>query len=386
MILENDFTNDRRVEKEIRSLMSEGHQVVLAATTSGYFVEEGNWEQCTIYRNPISSLIRKSIVATPIIPIYLCYWRRIINKILIKEKPFDVVHVHDLPLAKIGIELKKKYNIKLIIDLHENFPAMMELTKVALPIIGKIVVSVDKWYSYETYNLKMADGIIAVVEEMKLRLVNKGIEPQKIFILENTSQIPDSFPEYRNLKSGKLRLIYIGGINYHRGLQIVIEGLSLLSEKDAIDLIIVGDGSYLPAIQELCSLRKLSSVVAFTGNLSRTESQDQLLRSDIALIPHLRSEQTDNSSPNKLYEYMAAGIPVLASNCISVKRIIDETGCGLTYDFDSPENFASKIKLILNNRTSLKIFSDNGIAAIRNRYNWGRSSISLHDLYSVLEK
>jgi glycosyltransferase involved in cell wall biosynthesis len=302
------------------------------------------------------------------------------------EKPFDIVHVHDLPLAKIGIELKRKYNIRLIIDLHENFPAMMELTKDAMHLMGKFMIPVKKWYKYETKSLIAADGLIAVVAEMKIRLVNKGIDPTKIFILENTSFIPDKFPEYRNSLTGRLRLIYIGGINYHRGLQIIIEGLSMISRKDEVELIIAGDGSYLSSIRELSSLRKLTSMVTFTGNLDRKEAEQQLFKSDIALIPHLRSEQTDNSSPNKLYEYMSAGIPVMASNCVSIKRVIDETNCGLSYKYDSPEDFALKVMQILNNRKILKNFSDNGIEAIRNKYNWEKSSSSLCELYSELGK
>jgi glycosyltransferase involved in cell wall biosynthesis len=386
MLLENDFTNDRRVEKEIRTLTFAGHEVVLAAISSGNLPDVSLWNNSKIYRKPANNFIKKSIVTAPILPFYLNFWRKYINKVLSYEKPFDIVHVHDLPLAKIGIELKRKYNIRLIIDLHENFPAMMELTKDAMHLMGKFMIPVKKWYKYETKSLIAADGLIAVVAEMKIRLVNKGIDPTKIFILENTSFIPDKFPEYRNSLTGRLRLIYIGGINYHRGLQIIIEGLSMISRKDEVELIIAGDGSYLSSIRELSSLRKLTSMVTFTGNLDRKEAEQQLFKSDIALIPHLRSEQTDNSSPNKLYEYMSAGIPVMASNCVSIKRVIDETNCGLSYKYDSPEDFALKVMQILNNRKILKNFSDNGIEAIRNKYNWEKSSSSLCELYSELGK
>jgi len=64
---------------------------------------------------------------------------------------------------------------------------------------------------------------------------------------------------------------------------------------------------------------------------------------DVAIIPHLKSEQTDNSSPNKLYEYMYLMKPIVASNCNSVKRIVEEGQSGIIYQHESPRDLADKL-------------------------------------------
>jgi glycosyltransferase involved in cell wall biosynthesis len=120
--------------------------------------------------------------------------------------------------------------------------------------------------------------------------------------------------------------------------------------------------------------------------VSKEKTEDLMKKADIGLIPHIRSEQSDNSSPNKLFEYMAAGLPVLASDCVSVKRVIEETNTGATYVFDSPSDFADSVKRLFSDRKRLAIFASNGIKAIRDKYNWENGSVSLVSLYSSLKE
>jgi len=81
---------------------------------------------------------------------------------------------------------------------------------------------------------------------------------------------------------------------------------------------------------------------------------------------------------------MAAGIPVLASDCISIKRVIDETGSGVTYVNDSPENLALKLGELYLDRENLRIMGENGRKAVREHYHWENSAVSLIEMYSSL--
>jgi glycosyltransferase involved in cell wall biosynthesis len=81
---------------------------------------------------------------------------------------------------------------------------------------------------------------------------------------------------------------------------------------------------------------------------------------------------------------MAAGIPILASDCISIKRVIEETGSGVTYVNDSPENLALKLRELYLDRESLRLMGENGRKAVREHYNWGKSAVSLIQMYSSL--
>ena len=117
----------------------------------------------------------------------------------------------------------------------------------------------------------------------------------------------------------------------------------------------------------------LQNNVEFFGMVAKEKTEDLMKKADLGLIPHIRSEQSDNSSPNKLFDYMAAGLPVLASNCISVKRVIDETNSGMTYVFDSPSDFADVLKRLYNDHEKMVIFATNGKKAVAEKYNWDSS-------------
>jgi len=382
MLLENDFSGDIRVAREIVSLTGAGHYVILAAVTGerGYRTEDKG--TCVIHRKHMPELIRKSSVGALKFPFYFNFWRRYIRQISAGRK-IDAIHVHDLPLSITGIEFSKRTGAKLVIDLHENWPALLEISKHINTLAGKLLSSDRMWRRYEKECLGKADRIITVVEEMKERIAGTGIGSDKIIVLENTPLVNEAMIPEKTFTGDPLRVIYVGGLTWHRGIQTVIKGISALSDLN-IQFDIAGDGSYLKDLKKLAADLSLNDRVFFHGKLPRKEAEKLLAGSDVAVIPHLRSEQGDNSSPNKLYEYMAAGIPVLASDCRSVKRIIEETGCGTTYIFDSPDDFAEKLSKLFNERKLLNHFSANGLKACRDKYNWNRSSETLLELYSNL--
>lgn len=384
MLLENDFLNDPRVEKEVETLHKAKHKIIVAAICVSDLPSEDIRENCLVLRKRIPKFIKKSSVGSLKFPFYFNFWRNYVNQIL-RHHRIDAIHVHDLPLSSVGNEFKKKYKIKLIIDLHENWPALLNVSSHTNTITGKLLSSERQWRLYEKKSALEADRIITVVNEMKDRIVSLGIPSEKVFILENT-------PYINSIKSLEyerdplfLTLVYVGGISYHRGLQYVIEGIRLLIPEVPVRLWIAGDGKFTNYLKDQVKNLHLEGHVTFFGVLTKEKSQDLLRRADLGLIPHIRSEQSDNSSPNKLFEYMAAGVPVLASDCISVKRVITDTNSGMTYIFDSPSDFARVVKELHFDRSRSDTFAINGKKAIREKYNWQQSSASLLKLYSSLE-
>jgi len=384
MLLENEFLRDSRVEKEVQSLFNAGHEIIVAAiTTTGlpYFEKR---ENCTVLRESISAIVKKSSVGALKFPLYLDFWKRYTARILADYKA-DVIHIHDLPLSRVGIELKEKYKFKLVIDLHENWPALLSVSVHTNTLLGKILSSERQWRSYEEYCTHEADAVITVVDEMKNRISELGVPEAKIYVLENT-------PEVSELKELKFQrdenyftLLYVGGISYHRGLQYVIEGMGILTKEIPVRLWIAGDGKYSAVLKDQIKKLELQKHVEFFGQLSKKDVEDLMIKSDFGLIPHLRSEQSDNSSPNKLFEYMASGLPVLASNCISVKRVLEETNSGTSYIYDSPSDFADNVRKLYSQREDFSAYSINGVNAVANKYNWLQSSASLLKLYEDLE-
>ena len=79
---------------------------------------------------------------------------------------------------------------------------------------------------------------------------------------------------------------------------------------------------------------------------------------------------------------MSAGLPVLASDCSSVKRILQETEAGITYIYNDPDDFAQKLNSLINNKAALLKMAENGLAAFTNKYHWENSARVLKSIYS----
>jgi glycosyltransferase involved in cell wall biosynthesis len=326
MVLDREFPPDIRVENEIETLIKAGYEVHIACYTQKdkpIFEAIG---KLTIHRKPISAFIYKSSVASLTLPFYFSFWKKFIAEIL-SVHSFDVIHIHDLPLARIGVSLKKSMNISLVVDLHENWPAFLKISKHTNTLTGKMLSPIFLWRRYEKKILKHADAIIVVVDEAKTRLVHLGNPSGKIHVVSNTINLSDLNLSIPNSREGVL-LYYAGGINYHRGLQNVILALYATRNKH-LKFWILGDGSYKNELVRLVNQLSLSDRVIFQGYQPFRKVMEMLLESDFAVIPHLKTEHTDSTIPHKLFQYMYAGKPVIASDCLPIKRIIEETGAGI---------------------------------------------------------
>ena len=102
MLLENEFLRDSRVEKEVQTLFKAGHEIIVAALTSSGLPYEERRGNCIVLRKSISKFINKTSVGALKVPIYFNFWRRYLNDIFEIYK-IDAIHIHDLPLCRIGI-------------------------------------------------------------------------------------------------------------------------------------------------------------------------------------------------------------------------------------------------------------------------------------------
>jgi glycosyltransferase involved in cell wall biosynthesis len=386
MLLESEFPPDIRVENEIAALTDEGHEIHLACITrKGRPVYEKK-ERLIIHRKPESSFIYKSSVGCLKFPFYFNFWRKFVNR-LFKDEKFDAIHIHDLPPGIIGSEIKRRMGVPFILDLHENWPALLRHAPHTRTLAGRLLSSDRQWIEYEKRIVREADLIITIIEEARDRITSLGIDPGKICIVSNTISTDGlSFPAKKG-DNNEFVLFYGGGINKHRGLQIVLNALKLLSKHNmAVKLQVVGAGSYLADLKLQAKNLGVESMVSFMGHKPYLEMLEILAGADAAIIPHLRTENNDASSPNKLYQYMYLGKSIISSDCLSLKRIITETDSGFIYRNDSPEDLAELIMKLFSNRKVMEEKGNNGQLAVISKYNWTNDSANLKNCYNRLLK
>jgi glycosyltransferase involved in cell wall biosynthesis len=379
MILDHEFPPDIRVENEIEALTGAGHEMHIACYTKENRSPKEIIEKLTIHRRKISGFIYKTSVGALRVPIYFNFWRTFL-KHLFQTGQFDAIHVHDLPLAKVGYEFAKKHHCKLVLDLHENWPALLRVATHTQSLLGKALSNNRQWEKYElTYGNK-ADNIVVVVEEAKNRLASKGIDPKKINIVSNTLNFnhfesPETKPD-KNF----FTLLYAGGINKHRGLQYVIKGLKLLQKTSKpVRLFILGSGSFTDSLKELAKTEGVEQMIEFTGWKSYKEMQRYFGRADVCLIPHVKNDHTDSTIPHKLFQYMYAKLPVIASNCSSLERILRETQAGIIFPSDNHEKLAEILDSL--NEDKKAEMGEKGRYWVEKKYNWDRDKQYLKEIY-----
>jgi glycosyltransferase involved in cell wall biosynthesis len=384
MILESEFPPDVRVENEILALTAAGHEVHLACSTKKNLPESEKFGNAFIHRKKISEFIYKSSVGSLKFPFYFNFWRNFLFP-LCSIEGFDAVHISDLPLSRIGKEIKEKFNTCLIIDLHENWPALIKTAAHTRTIAGRLLSSNRQWVEYEKRMLPEADIVITVIEEARDRIINLGIDPEKICIVSNTinydglniKAVPRD-PEF-------FTIFYGGAINKHRGLQIVLEAVKKCVVKGLkIRFWIVGDGSYRKNLEKLSKSLEIEPNVKFWGHKPFLEMLEILGESNAAIIPHFRNDNNDASSPNKLYQYMYLNKPIISSDCTSLKRIIDQTHTGFIYKNDSADDLTLLLEKLSVDRNILDELDGNGRTAVIEKYNWNIDKKRLLEAYREL--
>ncbi|MHA1381239.1 MAG: glycosyltransferase family 4 protein [Candidatus Helarchaeota archaeon] len=400
MILNKKFPPDIRVEKEARALVKGGFNVcLLCERKKGQPIRE-RLNGLKIHRGPnISGFIKRKVDfwLTHFTFINL-FWRSYIRRFVI-ENDIDIIHIHDLLISNTVLKSIRDLNIPIVIDLHENYPAALlewqteEHRKRKL--IENLFFDYNQWTKREASICRRVDAIIVVVDEMMERLVNTyNISAKKITVITNTED-PDFIFEGKidakiiNQYNNKFVLSYIGGFGAHRGLDTAIKGMSFLKKvvPEAL-LLLVGKGT-------LKMEKKLRTLIAINGVQNNVvikswQPFEKVLSymkgSSIGLIPHNSNEHTENTVPHKLFQYMMANIPILASSCKPLKRIVESKNCGLVFEAGNPKDFARKAEELYKNKSLRKRLALNGLnATLRGELNWTNTGKKLVNFYRRLE-
>ena len=388
MVLEGEFPPDERVEKEALSLINSGFEVHLACySRNDVFLREENYRGIYIHRKSISKFIYKSSAACLILPFYFIFWRKFLNTLLKKHK-YNVIHIHDLPLAKIGFKLKKKYNTKLICDQHEYYSNWIIHTAHYNTFLGSIVKYFSPWRTYEKKYLTKADRVITVEEPlMNIYIEQHGISRDKIFYLPNTplkavfnqNNIKKEIIEKYN---NSFVVIYVGGIDILRGVDLAIKALKQLSKKiPLIKLLLIG-----PVIKpfnplEFAEAHNVRKYVEYLGWLSVDLIPSYLASSNICFFtPPVNRDEIHNTIATKIYQYIAMGKPVIVGQAKLMKQFVQQNDLGLVVNETNPSDFAQAIIRFYNDPMLQKRLSNNCIRVAK-RYYWEKTSTYLINSY-----
>jgi glycosyltransferase involved in cell wall biosynthesis len=274
--------------------------------------------------------------------------------------------------------------------MHENYPYLVAEQPYMNTLFGRTFLSKSVWFKKEKEWLAIADNIICVAEEMKSRLVLVLTKTENITIVPNTLNFKTFVASQKPVTGLKDRfknrfvVSFIGGIDAVRGIEYLLEAASLIGTKiPELLILLVGEGNTLELLREKSNQLNQKDNVIFEGFKPSSNMQAYIEISDICVIPHVRSEQTDNSSPNKLFQYMYFGKPVISSNCKSLEKLILAENCGLIFMDRNSEDLAEKIIQLYSDENLRITLGENGNKSVMSKYNWEATSAGLLKLYDA---
>lgn len=285
----------------------------------------------------------------------------------------DLYHIHDPELIPIGLKLKKKGKV-VIFDAHEDLPKQLK----SKPYLNKILkVLLPLFFSwYEKFSCKKFDAIVTVTKaiEKKFQRINSQT------VLVSNYPIINEFNNSVSWSEKSDEVCYVGGISEIRGIKDVVRALHKTTD---VKLNLVGEFNVNELQEEVTNYAGWDRV-KHLGFLSRNEVSKVLERSFAGIVTFYPVPNHIDAQPNKMFEYMSAGIPVIGSHFPLWKEIIEKNECGITVDPQNPTEIANAINYIQSNPDKAKKMSENGLKAVRDLYNWSIEEKKLFDLYKVL--
>jgi len=290
------------------------------------------------------------------------------------ELDSDIYHLHDPELISIGLKLKKSGK-KVIFDSHEDVPKQL-MAKHYLNSVTKRMASFI-YKNYEKRSLRKFDFIVSATPIIRDKFLSYGCESIDI----NNYPILEEFHNIKSKRNQK-QIAYIGALYNTRGIKEIVEALEYL---DDIKLVLAGAFFSKEFENKVKSLKGWSKV-DFRGFVDRDEVNEILQTSILGLVTLHPTPSYIESLPVKMFEYMSAEIPVIASDFDYWKTIIEEAKSGICVNPLDPKEIADAIKYIISHPKEAEKMGQNGKKAVLEKYNWAIEEQKLFDLYQNLEK
>ncbi|MCB9208117.1 MAG: glycosyltransferase family 4 protein [Ignavibacteriales bacterium] len=393
MILDNEFTGDNRVENEVVLLQNAGYKVFVLCLNYGKKDNLEDFNGAKIIRFGLQKKIKDKLrfLNNTVFDVYSIYWSFKIES-FVKKYSIDVLHAHDLYMAKSVIIANKKLNLPTVLDLHENYPATLNSYSWSKTLLGKIFVSPKRWIQKEKEFLPKFSKIILLSETFK------DVLSQKYPRLKSNFYVYQNYPNVEKLlnfeidkniinKKNSFVIFYFGAIAKRRGIFTMFEALKiLLKNSDQFKMLIIGpvDNADKIKLDQYLTDPKLKENIIQYDWRDINFLPSYISVSDVCVSPLIKNDQHESGIANKVFQYMLFKKPLLVSNCKPQQKVVEEENCGLVFESENANDFADKILMLKNNPDLCIQMGENGNKAVLEKFNTEVAKKQLVKLYENL--
>jgi glycosyltransferase involved in cell wall biosynthesis len=354
----------RIFHKEARSLAKAGYDVTLIAQHS---------------KNEVVDGIKIVKVPKPHNRFYRVLITDIRILILAFKQKAEIYHFHDPELVFVGLILKV-LGKKVIYDVHEDVPEQI-LSKYYIPHYLRKSIAILVGF-IEQLAFKVFNYVITANDSTR----EKNKKLTNICTVKNFPILNANGGFFRRDVLGELAipvLVYAGGLSEERGITQVVNAIEFVSGK--LEFLLLGEFErelYGDKLKRLKGFKKVN----YVGKVRVDEVRKYYYRSDIGIACLQPTKKYRMNVPTKLFEYMEAGLPVIASDFPLWREIIDGSDCGVCVDPTDPDEIREGIKYLIEHPVKAREMGENGRRAVMERYNWDKESKKLFAVYKGLSK
>lgn len=360
----SDLTMDQRVNKIAKSLSKLGFDVLLI----GRKLHNREYIKERPYKTKRFHLLFNS---GPLF--YATYNLRLFFTLL--TKPCELLIANDLDTLLANFLVSKIKGIPLIYDTHEYFCHVPELSN--RPFVRSVWKCIERWIFPKIKTVITVNGSLAKLyaEEYNIKVHTIHNFPESNLNTELKTKKKLGIPENKKL------ILYQGAVNIDRGLEEAIEAMTLLADSV---LLIIGTGDILPDLKTLVIRRGLADRIKFFGAIPFQDLPNYTHHADFGIaIEKDTNLNYKYSLSNKIFDYINADIPVLASPLPEVKKLFSEHDIGLMVENYHPDHLADKMKEMTNN-IELQRKWKRSLVQARQKFTWDKEEKTLSNLLDKL--
>lgn len=297
----------------------------------------------------------------------------------------DVVCSNDAVTLRAGAEIKKLLNIPLVYDAHELYSYQP----------GIPYERAKRLFMEEFALMKLVDELI-VINAQQGAIMERDFDAPGWIACSNATPWPDKFQiterydwirDETHIPHDHKIILFQGGINKERRIDFILRGLAGARRKD-LHLVFLTFGSEIPFFKKMARDLGIGSRVHFLDLVPWDEMLFWAASADAGIMPYQATDQnTAISSPNKMYEFIMAGTPMIgSSDLVNVRRIVDEEQFGVLARFRTDGDYISAINTMFDERLGGPERFRPTLIANAQKYSWESESQSVMAMYERLAK